>query len=312
MSNDTSNYDSFLRVTPLLVGGLVIACFVILLGTIVLPKNVQQDTPTPTLPKVPVASVFDSINIEARSAYVYDAQTDSALFEKNAYEALPLASITKLLSVVVAQSVFPSGTIITISPEALSEVGDSDLFVGERWLLRDLLRYTLTVSSNDGASAVAHTYDERGATTFVTKLNEYSQSLGLSSFSFTNATGLDEKGTWKAANFGSARDVTFLFAHALTTIPDILDATRIGQGSISSLDRIHRVSNTNTMIDSIPNAIGSKTGFTDAAGGNLVLSFDVGIGHPVIIVVLGSSKDGRFTDMQKLVGATNAHYALRD
>ena len=311
MSNDTPpTYDAFLRITPLLVGGLIIVCFGILLVTIVLSKNVQEELPRSVATTISYSS-FDTLQIEAHAAYVYDVKTGSPLFNRNADEPLPLASITKLLSVVVAQSVFPSGTIITITPEALTSEGSSDIVEGERWTLHNLLGYVLAISSNDAISAIAQTYDARGGNTFVSELNTYSQALGLSSFSFTNPTGLDEAGTWKAANYGSARDVALLFQHALTTIPDILDVTRTGEGSVSSLDTTHTISNTNTMIDSVPNAVGSKTGFTDAAGGNLVLSFDVGIGHPVIIVVLGSTKEGRFTDMKKLVDATLAHYNVR-
>jgi D-alanyl-D-alanine carboxypeptidase len=62
--------------------------------------------------------------------------------------------------------------------------------------------------------------------------------------------------------------------------------------------------NTNKAIDLLPNVIASKTGFTDLAGGNLVVAFDAGIAHPIIIAVLGSSFDGRFDDMTKLVNST--------
>lgn len=312
MSNETSQYDSFVRITPLLVGGLIVVCCTILIATVIFSKKTLSSTPTPAVPAPYVSSAFDELHLEAHAVYVYDAKTESALFEQNAYEPRPLASITKLLSVVVAQNEFLPGTIITISPEALATDGDSGLFVGERWVLRDLLRYILTVSSNDGASALADVYDQHHTTTFVGAMNEYSKTVGLSSFSFTNATGLDTPTTGRAANFGSARDVALLFTHTLTAIPDILDATRTEEGSIASLDKVHPVSNTNTMIDSISNAVGSKTGFTDAAGGNLVLSFDVGIGHPIIITVLGSSREGRFTDVQKLVNATRAYYKEKE
>jgi D-alanyl-D-alanine carboxypeptidase len=313
MSNDTPpTYDSFLRITPLLVGGLILACCAILMATLILSKTAAHTVSPQTATSTQLSSAFDSLHLEAQAVYVYDAKTKSALFERDAYEPLPLASITKLLSVIVAQNVFLPGTIITISPEALATEGDSGLFVGERWILRDLLRYIVTVSSNDGASALARTYNEQNTSTFVEKLNEYSKTLGLSSFSFVNATGLDTQNTGKAANFGSARDVALLFAHALTNIPDILDATRTGEGSIASLDKVHLVSNTNIIIDEVSNAVGSKTGFTDAAGGNLVLSFDVGIGHPIIIAVLGSSKEGRFTDVQKLVTATRVYFEEKE
>ena len=67
---------------------------------------------------------------------------------------------------------------------------------------------------------------------------------------------------------------------------------------------MHTATNTNEVVGSIPGLIASKTGFTDLAGGNLVVAFDAGINRPVIISVLGATKDGRFTDMEMLVNAS--------
>ena len=61
---------------------------------------------------------------------------------------------------------------------------------------------------------------------------------------------------------------------------------------------------TNAFIDKIPNVIASKTGYTDLAGGNLVVAFDAGLNRPIIISVLGSSQEGRFADALKLIDAT--------
>ena len=70
----------------------------------------------------------------------------------------------------------------------------------------------------------------------------------------------------------------------------------------------HNVENTNTSAAAIPGLIGSKTGFTDLAGGNLAVVFDVGLSRPVIAVVLGSTKETRFTDIEQLVNATFTHF----
>jgi D-alanyl-D-alanine carboxypeptidase len=63
------------------------------------------------------------------------------------------------------------------------------------------------------------------------------------------------------------------------------------------------------MVNTIPGLLLSKTGYTDLAGGNLALVFDSGIGHPIAVVVLGSSQKARFTDGTTLVAATLAHFA---
>ena len=67
---------------------------------------------------------------------------------------------------------------------------------------------------------------------------------------------------------------------------------------------MHHVINTNDLVDQIPGMIGSKTGYTDLAGGNLVLLVDIGIDHPIAIAVLGSTRDERFSDVKKLIDAT--------
>jgi D-alanyl-D-alanine carboxypeptidase len=67
---------------------------------------------------------------------------------------------------------------------------------------------------------------------------------------------------------------------------------------------IHTAENTNKQVYSFPGLLGSKTGYTDYAGGNLAVVFDAGLNHPIAVVVLGSSLDGRFTDVRKLVDAT--------
>jgi D-alanyl-D-alanine carboxypeptidase len=71
----------------------------------------------------------------------------------------------------------------------------------------------------------------------------------------------------------------------------------------------HTFANTNQDVEHIPNLLLSKTGFTDLAGGNLVVVYDAGINHPVAIVVLGSTEEGRFTDVKTLLNATFAHFA---
>jgi len=100
------------------------------------------------------------------------------------------------------------------------------------------------------------------------------------------------------------------FEHAMRIIPNAVEATTYDSLTFTSLGGIrHHATNTNAAVGDVPGLIGSKTGFTDLAGGNLVVAFDAGLGHPIIAVVLGSSFDGRFDDMKKLVAASLAKIA---
>ena len=72
----------------------------------------------------------------------------------------------------------------------------------------------------------------------------------------------------------------------------------------ASAQNIYPAQNTNYFVDQVPNIIASKTGFTDLAGGNLVIAYDAGLNRPIIISVLGSSEEGRFKDALKLLEAS--------
>ena len=87
----------------------------------------------------------------------------------------------------------------------------------------------------------------------------------------------------------------------LTSHPEILEATKYPTLSISSSKAPHISQNTDKDIVIIPGLIASKTVYTDLAGGNLAVAFDASVGHPIIVVVLGSTEAGRFTDVATLV-----------
>ena len=259
------------------------------------------------------ASPFEEVSLEAKAAVVLDARMRQILFERNAQETLPLASLTKIMTAFTALSRVPETTVITISDEALREEGDAGLASGDEWLLRDLLQMTLLRSSNDGAHAIAETVGavagdsssrEDGRAFFIEEMNRSAEALSLRMLSFRNETGLDVSET-VSGGYGSARDAAYLLAVSLAKHPKIFEPTRFdtallagnGRGGID-------VQNTNHETGKFPLLIASKTGYTDLAGGNLALAFDAGFNHPIIIVVLGSSSEGRFEDAEKLVWAT--------
>lgn len=257
---------------------------------------------------------YENIKLEAKAAYVYDVQTRRPLFSKNARKALPIASVTKLMTAIAALSLIPETTYVTISARAVQEEGDSGFRVGERWLLRDILKLVLIESSNDGAVAVSSTVgatlatstvtDEKARYLFIQEMNKLARTLNLSSARFLNETGLDldEKRTGAEA---SAEDTAWMLAYALRTFPSIFRETRWSELRLGNENgETHPARNTNKDTNALPLLIASKTGSTDLAGGNLVIAFDAGFGRPIIISVLGSTLDGRFSDTEKLVWAT--------
>lgn len=256
---------------------------------------------------------FQDLSIEGLSAIVYDINTGKTLYEKNSTEVRPLASITKILSAVTAIDLLPQGTIVTVDKAFLKEEGDSGLYSNEKWKLKDLIDYTLISSSNDGMAAIAGAAGalDSGSKNFdiskqdfITKMNAKANEIGMTQSRFYNETGLDVNQN-DSGGYSSASDVAKLFAYTLKNHPEVFDATKLDKIAITSQSNIsHKAENTNTFINSIPGLIASKTGYTDLAQGNLAVIIDPGVARPIAIVVLGSSIEGRFTDVQTLVQKT--------
>lgn len=257
------------------------------------------------------SDAFDYLNLTAKSAYVFDLSQNKVIFKKNEFIQLPLASITKLMMALTASDLLPLDSHVTIRKEFLDEEGDSGLFVGETWKLQDLIDFSLVVSSNDGArslSSVAGAFDLAnhdyvlGRKNFVDKMNLKAKELGLLETYFINESGLDEGSI--SGGYSSVIDVTKLLQYILENRPRLIEATKYHTLTINSLEKSHIAKNTDDAIDQIPGLIASKTGYTDLAGGNLVVAFDASIGRPIIVVVLGSTEQGRFDDVSALVRAS--------
>lgn len=290
------------------LGGILLF---ILVGVFIIGHRVPQDEVATFDTGVPKA--IENVSISAKSAFVYDTRTDTALYAKNAEERLPLASLAKVMSALVATDLAPEYSTVTISREATNSEGDSGLLPGERWTLKSLLDFSLVSSANDGMRAVALALGSLTNSTsssedivndFVRRMNERANSIGMKNTYYFNETGLDEDRS-KSGAYGSAKDQAMLIDYILRHNPSLLSATRESAIVIFSLDNIsHSARNTDTIIDKIPGVVASKTGYTDLAGGNLIVAFDPEVGRPIIISILGSTETGRFDDMMVLVQAS--------
>lgn len=254
----------------------------------------------------PAPTPFDGITLEARAAYILDITSGETVYEKNADEILPLASLTKIMTAITAADALDDATPIPISRAALAAEGSQGLFVGETWSPRELMRLTLVSSSNDGARALAEYFVEES---FVQTMNRKSMELGLRKTYFFNATGLDLS-RQTSGGYGTAKEIASLLSYGVSHYPDIFNPTRRRELTFASLSGVsHRVKNTNEGVESSFGVIASKTGYTALAGGNLAVVFDAGLQHPLAAIVLGSSPDGRFSDMETLMSAALAYAA---
>lgn len=270
----------------------------------VTPENSPSSVFTTTSPVINE----NEIQILAKSAYVYDIVARRALYNKNADEVLPLASITKLMTGLLTHELLSESMPIDIPASAIKQDGDSGIREGDKVSVGSLTDYALMASSNDSAFALAASvgkaltgeYDEG---IFVEAMNIRAKELELNTLKFNNSTGLDVN-TVTAGGYGSARDVSFLLTYIWREYPQLLypssqSATRI----YNEEGGYYEAENTNRSLEVIPNLLGSKTGYTDLAGGNLTIVFDAGFNRPVVITVLGSSFYGRFNDVETLTKA---------
>jgi len=251
-------------------------------------------------------SAFQRVTIEAKSAIVWDVINNREIFSKNPDEPLPLASLTKIMTAIITNEKLEDDQKVKITGKDLEPEGDSELMVGDTWRAGDLRDFTLLTSSNDGAfalAAVAEASEGNIESQFIKEMNDAANQIGLSNSKFFNEHGLDRE-VDRGGAYGSAHDMAILFEYALKNYPEILEATRYKNLEFASVEKKYSAENTNVLVDKIPNIIASKTGFTDLAGGNLIIAFDAGLNRPIIISVLGSSEEGRFSDMLQLVEAT--------
>jgi D-alanyl-D-alanine carboxypeptidase len=258
-----------------------------------------------------VLAKMSEVQVRAKAAYVWDVNRGEALYAKNEDAVLPLASITKLMTSLLAFELASADTTTRLSSRAARQEGSS-LIEGEQFTLDELNRLALVSSSNSAAyelsaSVGALLGDRDPSAQFVEGMNIKAEELGFKTLSFKNPTGLDVSLTEPGA-VGSAKEVSLLMESILKEYPELLEATTRGGARIyNSQGEYHDVENTNEVLYAIPNLIGSKTGYTDLAGGNLTIAFDAGMNRPVIITVLGSTREERFSDVLRLVRATQSH-----
>ena len=314
---------SALRHSRKLIGSAIFfVCLIAILGLIIayVPKIALRPTETQTAAAATTQSdYFKDLSLNALGVYVFDVTTDKELFTKNAEAQLPLASITKIMLVLAVSEVLPLDGTVTISRSAVQR-GGGGLTLDEVWNTRDLIDFTLITSSNTGAIALGEAADallrakypdapENSAA--VWRMNALARELGMNQTFFINESGLDESAT-QAGAMSSAHDVAKMFEYVLRTNRNLFSGTartdvQLAPSNFHGRDAI----NTNDALRDIPDLIMGKTGTTDLAGGNLAIAFNAVPDHPVIIVVLGSTPEGRFADIKKLVATTQETISAR-
>ena len=257
---------------------------------------------------------YENLNLEAKAIFVLDLEKEKVLFQKNASLKLPLASLTKLITAIVVEGtlkrVGQEARTVTFGEASIRQEGDDGFLIGETFYVADLRDVMLMRSSNDAAYALARWVEKNSRDheeAFVSAMNRFTGQLGFSKMHFLNSTGLDVTDSRPGAE-GSAREVALLFSWILRESGHIVFATQSSVIEVVSADGKRHVFHSRARpILNIPGLVGAKTGFTNLAGGNIVFAFNVGPQRPFVVSILGSSREGRFTDAYKLYEATKKY-----
>ncbi len=250
------------------------------------------------------------ISVDARSAILMEASSGIVLFEQNADEALPPASVTKVMTMLLVMEAVDAGKLafdsqISVSERAAS-MGGSQVYlkVGESMTLEDMLKSVVIASANDAAVALAEAV-AGSEEIFVGMMNERAAELGMVNTHFENTNGLDDTAQ---GHVTSARDIALMSRELITKHPKILEYSSIWMDTIRGGE--FTLTNTNRLVRFYSGATGLKTGSTSKAKFCISATAERD-GMQLIAVIMGSpSRDTRNEAAKALLDYGFANYAL--
>jgi len=227
-------------------------------------------------------------SISAKSAIIINAQNGEIIFDQNANEKLPPASITKIMTGILALEHYDLEKKILVSKEAAAvEPNKIVMKEGEKMKVKDLLYGLMMISANDAAEVLAEGIDGN-RNTFLEEMNEKCKLLELKNTTFKNPSGLDEEG-----HYSSAYDIAKITYYAIKTKPEIIQY--LGFNDAYSIyptadNESHwwggHISST---LDAYPEMIGAKTGYTEDAK-NTFIGIAEKNNQKFIFIFLGSDE----------------------
>ena len=243
----------------------------------------------------------DSLNLSSESAILMDAKSGKILYEKNIEEQLPMASMTKIMSMLLIMENIENGSLkyedkVLISENA-SGMGGSQVFLqaGEQYTVNDLLKCIAVSSANDAVVAMAEKISG-SEEAFIDLMNKRAKELGLKNTNFANSHGLDNEN-----HYSTAYDMAIM-AKELLKHEDILKYTSIYEDYLTKPDgsQVWLV-NTNRLVRFYDGVDGLKTGYTTEAGYCLTATAKKNDLRLISVVMKSPSAEARSSDTSTLL-----------
>ena len=250
------------------------------------------------------------LTLTSHAALLMEKSTGEILYAQNEHDALPPASVTKIMTVLLTMEAIDSGRIalddmVTVSAYAAG-MGGSQVFLaeGEQMSVDDLLKAVCVSSGNDAAVALAE--HVAGVTElFVEQMNNRARELGMKDTHFVNCTGLTAEG-----HVTSAYDIALMSRELLLHHPEVRNYTTIWMDTLRS--GTFGLSNTNKLIRFYDGATGLKTGFTQEAGYCISATAERDGMELIAVIMKGNTSDSRNADAKTLLNYGFSTYALVD
>lgn len=246
--------------------------------------------------------------IKAKSALLMAGNTGEIIFEMDSNTKLPIASITKIMTMLLLMEAVEQNKVtmddVVVASEHACGMGGSQVYlaVGEEFTVHDLLKAVAIHSANDASVALAeHVAGSEGV--FVSMMNERAAALGMTNTNFLDCSGLTDIG-----HYSTARDIAIMARELITKHPIIIEYTTIKRDTFRS--GTFGLDNTNHLIGKYRGMTGLKTGVTDASGYCLAATASRD-GLDLISVVLGAdSMSLRFSESAKVLDYGFSNYEI--
>lgn len=238
------------------------------------------------LPNTEVQEEAGSPQITAKAAFFIESKTGQVLFTKNVHQKLPIASLAKVMTVLIALEHKNLEDEFWVSEKAASMEPDKMLLIpGEKLILKDLLYGIFLISANDAAEVLAEEVTG-GKQQFINLMNLKAQQLGMQNTHYVNPTGLDED---LGSSSSTAYDLAILTRHIIRQFPEVVEISKTEHVylPITPSHQDYDMYSGINLLTTYPGVVGFKTGYTAEAGYTLITLVRKN-GHEVIGVLLDS------------------------